>query len=84
MTPGPAHRSVLHAFADRGVVLVVCGSAFQSAAADSPVACHCLSSAREAADWAVDSVLRDGDVVLVKGSRGMKMEEAVRVIAEKR
>jgi UDP-N-acetylmuramoyl-tripeptide--D-alanyl-D-alanine ligase len=90
-----AHARVLHEECGRtaagtGVdVLITVGGDAARALADAAIAAgmrgaavHCFDTSEAAAD-AVAAVLRDGDVVLVKGSRGIRTDVvADRIVAE--
>jgi UDP-N-acetylmuramoyl-tripeptide--D-alanyl-D-alanine ligase len=85
-----AHGSAMHAAcgltaAEAGIDLVagVQGNAVHLAAAacSGGVASLFLSSAEEAGHW-LKQTLRPGDVVLVKGSRGVHLERAIEMLQE--
>jgi UDP-N-acetylmuramoyl-tripeptide--D-alanyl-D-alanine ligase len=90
---GPAatelHREVGAHAAARGLAcLVACGGLGQGIAEGARAAGMSAAQVREAHDAAeaaafVKSIIRAGDVVLVKGSRGMKMERVVDALTKR-
>lgn len=82
------HRRLGEAAARAGVEVLVTVGAHADAAADAaragglPQVQH-TASASEAAE-VVDEVVRDGDVVLVKGSRGVRLEGVVERLRSRR
>ncbi|KJS01374.1 MAG: UDP-N-acetylmuramoylalanyl-D-glutamate--2,6-diaminopimelate ligase [Peptococcaceae bacterium BRH_c4a] len=84
----PGHREVGRAAREAGVdLLVPVGErarhigAGASEAGMSPQQIHYFTSPREAA-WSLKNIIRPSDVILVKGSRGMKMEEFILALRE--
>lgn len=81
-----AHESVGAYAAQRGVDLVITigeeSLATAQAAQAGGISCHCCKENTEAAELLL-SLLKPGDAVLVKGSRGMHTETVVKTLLQK-
>ena len=79
------HRMIGEHISKLGLDMVIAMGEFSRPLVSSvrgQTACHVAESPQEAADLLVD-VCRENDLVLVKGSRGMKMETVIQKLYEK-
>lgn len=84
---GPrAHREVLQAAHDAGIrTIATVGPLFAGAAADleGGLSVHAEEGTDDDSVRRVAALIRPGDTVLVKGSRGMRLERVVRLLHER-
>jgi UDP-N-acetylmuramoyl-tripeptide--D-alanyl-D-alanine ligase len=78
-----AHTELVKKVSDLSVdVLIAVGPAMQKAASEFRGTCHSADTADNAREI-LFAVIGEGDTVLVKGSRGMRMEDVIKDLPEK-
>ncbi len=78
-----AHTELVKEVSDLSVdVLIAVGPAMQKAASEFRGTCHSTDTADNAREILL-AVMEEGDTVLVKGSRGMRMEDVIKDLPEK-